>query len=92
MPTNALNKIFLTLDREIFRYDGSYDNYVEKMIFALTSKKESGRFPDDQEFANALSEKPGEVTYSVIISGLDLTQAKALQANYPGSEIKEMSA
>ena len=57
MPTNALNKIFLTLDREIFRYDGSYDNYVEKMIFALTSKKESGRFPDDQEFANALSEK-----------------------------------
>lgn len=57
VPTNALNKIFLTLDREIFRYDGSYDNYVEKMIFALTSKKESGRFPDDQEFANALSEK-----------------------------------
>ena len=57
VPTNALNKIFLTLNREIKRYDGTYDNYVEKMIYALISKKESGRFPDDQEFATALSEK-----------------------------------
>ena len=57
VPTNALNKIFLTLNREIHRYDGTYDNYVEKMMFALTSKKESGRFPDDQEFSTALSEK-----------------------------------
>lgn len=34
------------------------------------------------------SELSGE-TYSVIISGLDLTQAKALQANYPGSVIEK---
>lgn len=57
VPTNALNKVFLTLNREIHRYDGTYNNYVEKMKFALTSKKESGRFPDDQEFSTALSEK-----------------------------------
>ena len=57
VPTNALNKIFLTLDREIHRYDGTYENYVEKMKFALLSKKESGRFPDDQEFSTALSDK-----------------------------------
>jgi len=57
VPTNALNKVFLTLNREIHRYDGTYDNYVEKMKYALVSKKESGRFPDDQEFATALSEK-----------------------------------
>ena len=57
VPTNALNKIFLTLDREIHRYDGTYANYVEKMKFALLTKKESGRFPDDQEFATALSDK-----------------------------------
>ena len=57
VPTNALNKIFLTLDREIYRYEKNYDNYVEKMIFALTSKRESGRFPDDTEFSTALSEK-----------------------------------
>ena len=57
VPTNALNKIFLTLNREIHRYDGTYDNYVEKMKFALTAKRESGRFPDDREFSTALSEK-----------------------------------
>lgn len=56
-PTNALSKIFVTLDREIRRFDGSYDNYVEKMKYALISKKESGRFPDDREFSTALSEK-----------------------------------
>lgn len=57
VPTNALNKIFLTLNREVHRYDGTYDNYVEKMRYALTSKKESGRFPDDQEFKTCMSEK-----------------------------------
>ncbi|MBR4901994.1 MAG: DUF4268 domain-containing protein [Victivallales bacterium] len=57
VSTNALNKVFLTLNREIHRYDGTYNNYIEKMKFALTSKKQSGRFPDDQEFAIALSEK-----------------------------------
>jgi peptidoglycan hydrolase-like protein with peptidoglycan-binding domain len=31
-----------------------------------------------------------EKKYSVIISGLDLTQAKALAANYPGSVVEEV--
>lgn len=31
LPTNALNKIFLMLHREIIRYDGTDDNYVEKL-------------------------------------------------------------
>ena len=57
VPTNALNKIFLTLNREIYRFDDSYDNYVEKMKYVLISKRESGRFPEDQEFSTALSEK-----------------------------------
>ena len=57
VATNALNKIFLNLNREIVRYDGSYDEYVDKMKYALLSKKESGRFPDDEEFSTALSEK-----------------------------------
>ncbi len=56
-PTNSLNKIFLTLNREIYRFDGTYDNYIEKMKFALISKRESGRFPEDEEFLTALSEK-----------------------------------
>lgn len=57
VPTNALNKIFLMLNREILRYDGTAENYVEKLIYALLVKKESGRFPDDDEFAAALTAK-----------------------------------
>lgn len=57
VPTNALNKIFLNLNREILRYDNTADNYVKKFIYALLSKKESGRFPDDSEFTEALATK-----------------------------------
>lgn len=57
VPTNALNKIFLNLNREIIRYDNSPMNYVDKLIYALRSKKESGRFPDDEEFSQELSTK-----------------------------------
>lgn len=57
VPTNALNKIFLNLNREILRYENNTDHYVDKFIYALCSKKESGRFPDDDEFKQALSTK-----------------------------------
>lgn len=57
VPTNALNKIFLNLNKEIIRYDNTADDYVSKFIYALLSKKENGRFPDDAEFKLALSEK-----------------------------------
>lgn len=57
VPTNALNKIFLTLNKEVIRYDNSTDNYVEKLKYALLNKKESGRFPNDEEFVAALSNK-----------------------------------
>ncbi len=57
VPTNALNKIFLNLNREILRYDNTADNYVPKFIYALLSKKDSGRFPDDDEFTGALANK-----------------------------------
>ena len=57
VPTNALNKIFLNLNREILRCDNTTEQYVDKLIYELLSKKESGRFPDDEEFAAALSSK-----------------------------------
>jgi uncharacterized protein with ParB-like and HNH nuclease domain len=57
VPTSALNKIFVNLNKEIIRYDNTADNYVGKFIYALLSKKESGRFPDDEEFITALTEK-----------------------------------
>ena len=57
VPTNALNKIFLNLNKEILHYDNTSDNYVAKFIYALLSKKDSGRFPDDDEFTEALAHK-----------------------------------
>jgi len=45
------------LNREILRYDNTADNYVKKFIYALLSKKDSGRFPDDTEFTEALATK-----------------------------------
>lgn len=58
LPTNALNKIFLMLHREVIRYDGTENNYVEKFKYALLSKKERARFPDDDEFGEAFAERP----------------------------------
>ena len=58
LPTNALNKIFLMLHREIIRYDGTEENYLEKFKYALRSKSDRGRFPDDTEFVEAFSVRP----------------------------------
>ena len=57
LPTNVLNKIFLLLHKEVIRYDGTEDNYVEKFKYAILSKKERARFPDDTEFMTAFSER-----------------------------------
>lgn len=58
LPTNALNKIFLLLHKEIIRYDGREDNYVAKFKYALSSKKERTRFPEDTEFVQAFAQRP----------------------------------
>ena len=57
LPTNQLNKIFLLLHKELLRYDGTTDKYVEKLKYALLSKKERARFPEDAEFADAFGIK-----------------------------------
>ena len=57
LPTNQLNKIFLLLHKEVLRYDGTTDKYVEKLKYALLSKKERARFPEDAEFADAFGIK-----------------------------------
>lgn len=57
VPTNALNKVFLNLNREVIHYDTSTNDYVNKFIYTLLSKKESSRFPDDEEFSYALANK-----------------------------------
>ncbi|MGN0706510.1 MAG: DUF4268 domain-containing protein [Faecalibacterium sp.] len=58
LPTNALNKIFLMLHREIIRYDGTDNCYLEKFKYALNSKSDRGRFPDDEEFVEAFAVRP----------------------------------
>ena len=54
LPTNALNKIFLMLHREIIRYDGTEADYLEKFKYALLSKPERGRFPNNDEFSESM--------------------------------------
>ena len=55
LPTNVLNKIFLLLHREIIRYDSTDSDYVAKLGYALLSKKDRSRLPDDTEFVEAFS-------------------------------------
>lgn len=57
VPTSSLNKVFLNLNNKVISYDGSADNYVQKFIYALCSKEESSRFPDDEEFSQALANR-----------------------------------
>lgn len=58
LPANALSKIFYTLHREITRYEGNDQEYVEKFKYALLSKKERARFPNDDEFSEKFTERP----------------------------------
>ena len=57
LPTNALSKIFLMLHREIIRYDGTDSSYLEKFKYALNSKSDRGRFPNDGEFVEAFAHR-----------------------------------
>ncbi|MEC3881022.1 DUF4268 domain-containing protein [Parapedobacter sp. 10938] len=51
-PTNALNKIFMTLYSEV-----DADEYYESVAKALLRKKGSGKFPTDEEVKAALKDK-----------------------------------
>ena len=48
--TNSLNKIFLTLHRDVMKFDGTTDNYVEKFKFVMLSLQAGRGFPVDEEF------------------------------------------
>jgi uncharacterized protein with ParB-like and HNH nuclease domain len=55
VPTNALNKIFMTMGRDIKFFQDYSDNYVEILKYILLQKRSSQRFPNDEE----LREKMG---------------------------------
>lgn len=57
LPSNTLAKVFLTLSSDIRRFDGTYNMFIEKLKYVLTSKKEKAAFPDDEAFAEGLKNK-----------------------------------
>ena len=55
-PTNALNKIFCSLDYEVMRIKGDA-SYGNALIYILESKTGSSIFPKDSEFCKAIRER-----------------------------------
>ncbi|MCH8534857.1 MAG: DUF262 domain-containing HNH endonuclease family protein [Flavobacteriaceae bacterium] len=52
LPTNALNKVFMTLYSEV-----DTEDYYESLVLALYKKRGSGKFPNNQEVISALKDK-----------------------------------
>lgn len=50
IPTNALNKVFMVLGKDIKKNINYKENYVDIFKYILKSKKSSQRMPDDEEF------------------------------------------
>ncbi|MCH8518137.1 DUF262 domain-containing protein [Candidatus Gracilibacteria bacterium] len=57
VPTNALNKTFMLLGKDIGSYDDYKENYLEVFKHVLLSKTGSQRFPDYAEFGAGLLTK-----------------------------------
>lgn len=58
VPTNALNKIFANLHGTAQRMtEKEQVCYADAVIYLLTSRPESGRFPSDDEFRKSFAEK-----------------------------------
>ncbi|MDR1715978.1 MAG: DUF262 domain-containing protein [Prevotella sp.] len=57
IPTNALNKIFMTLHKDILKLKEENDSYNEVLTYVLISKTGSGQFPNDDDFIRLFSTK-----------------------------------
>lgn len=64
VPTNALNKIFMQLGKEIEAFGDYQTNYVDVFNYVLLQKWASSRFPNNQEFELALLKKDIYQTHS----------------------------
>ena len=58
LPTNSLNKIFLTLFNEVYKLEENYEDFNNKLNYVLLRKSFSGRFPSEDEFLEKLSTRP----------------------------------
>lgn len=56
-PTNALNKIFAVLYKDIVRFENNISDFYEKYLYLLCSREGKGYFPDDRMFKNKLKDK-----------------------------------
>lgn len=52
LPTNALNKVFMTLSAEI-----DVEDYYDSLVLALYKKRGSGKFPNNSDIRTALKDK-----------------------------------
>lgn len=57
VPTNALNKIFCTLHKDIIKRKGDNDVYLDVLVYILQNKDGSGLFPADEEFRHNIINK-----------------------------------
>lgn len=57
IPTNALNKIFMTLHKDTLRLKKEDNSYCEVLKYILLSKTGSGQFPCDDDFIRSFSTK-----------------------------------
>lgn len=56
-PTNSLNKIFMTLHKDIVKLKKEEDTYSEVLKYVLISKTGNGQFPIDEDFIQSFSIK-----------------------------------
>ena len=54
VPTNTLNKMFTTFEKDIERYDAYKGQYLDVFKYVILDKTSSLRFPRDEEFEQAL--------------------------------------
>jgi hypothetical protein len=57
VPTNALNKTFMLLSKDIENLIDFEENFVEAFKYVLLNKTASQRFPKDEEFSEYLKLK-----------------------------------
>ena len=78
--------------------DGDFGNATEAAVrnfqsdhrLAVDGIVGKNTWAELEKSVNQIAGKPSELTYSVTISGLDLTQAQVLVNNYPGNSVMEV--
>lgn len=78
-PTNALNKICISLIKKIASFfdNNKSDNFIDYMSLSLIDLKGSGEFPDDSNVINSIIEKD---VYKNILAKFILTKLELLNS------------